>query len=141
MEKSFFTYYPIFQAPSTMSYYLMSWPAAPVAHASVCSIVLNPGQLPVYHPVTKENGVNSEKQVKIFKMGGSQEAFNEANKERMASAFFFLCLSDRKKDHMVYWLDVLFLLVKVVSFLLGSFFLIRFTLKVMVDLFQGFISR
>ena len=54
----------------------------------VCSIVLNPGQLPVYHPVMKENGVNSEEQVKIFKTGGAQEAFNEANKERVTSARF-----------------------------------------------------
>ena len=48
--------------------------------------MLNPCQLPVYHPVIKENGVNSEEQVKIFKTGGAQEAFNEANKERVTSA-------------------------------------------------------
>ena len=52
----------------------------------ICSIVLNPGQLPVYHPVIKENGVNIEEQVKIFETGGAQEAFNEANKERVTSA-------------------------------------------------------
>ena len=38
---------------------------------------------------------------------------------------------------MVYWPDVLFLLVKAVSLLLGSFCLIRFTLKAMVYLLQG----
>ena len=50
---------------------------------------------------------------------------------------FFFCLLDRKKDHMVYWPDVLFLLVKAVSLLLGSFCLIRFTLKAMAYLLQG----
>ena len=52
----------------------------------------------------------------------------------------FFCLSDRK-EHMVYWLGVLFLLVKAVSLLLGSFCLIQFTLKAMVYHLQGFISR
>ena len=42
---------------------------------------------------------------------------------------------------MVYWLDVLFLLVKAISLLLGSFCLIRFTLKEMVYLLKGFVSR
>ena len=42
---------------------------------------------------------------------------------------------------MVYWLDVLFLLVKAVSLLLESFCLIRFTLKAMVYLLKGFIPR
>ena len=115
-------HYPMFQAPSTMSYYHqnpVSWPAAPAAAANglmpfphpnhylftsplgygssrlcmqysalqhLTPPVLNPGQIPVYHPFTKANGVNSEEQVKIFKTGGAQEAFNEANKERVASA-------------------------------------------------------
>ena len=82
--------------------------------------------------------------MKIFKTGGAQEAFNEANKESdfsKASTLFFFYLSYKKKDQMVYWLDVLFLLVKAVSLLLGSFCLIRFTLKAMVYLLKGFISR
>ncbi|KAJ9695574.1 hypothetical protein PVL29_010851 [Vitis rotundifolia] len=115
-------HYPMFQAPSTMSYYHqnpVSWPAAsanglmPFPHPNhylftsplgyglngssrlcmqysalqhLTPPVLNPGQLPVYHPVTKANGVNSEEQEKIFKTGGAQEAFNEAKKERVASA-------------------------------------------------------
>ena len=87
-------------------------------------------------PKRKHSSVTPHK--KIFKTSGTQEAFNEANKERVASArlkiFFFFCLSDRKKGHMVYWLDVLFLLVKAVSLFLRSFCLIRFTLKTMVYL-------
>ena len=82
----------MFQAPSTTSYYPVSWPTAPAAHASVC-LVLNSGQLPVYHLVTKANGMNSKEQVKIFKTGGAQKGFNEENKERVASArlqHFFL---------------------------------------------------
>lgn len=117
-------HYPMFQAPSTMSYYHqnpVSWPATPAnglmpfpppnhylftsplgyglngssrlcmqysALPHLTPPVLNAGQIPVYHPVTKPNGMSSEEQgqVKIFKTGGAQEAFNEANKERVASA-------------------------------------------------------
>ncbi|CBI29995.3 unnamed protein product, partial [Vitis vinifera] len=118
-------HYPMFQAPSTMSYYHqnpVSWPAAsanglmPFPHPNhylftsplgyglngssrlcmqysalqhLTPPVLNPGQLPVYHPITKANGVNSEEQEKIFKTGGAQEAFNEAKKERSFSLFHF----------------------------------------------------
>ena len=82
--KKFF--YILFYVSSSFNNELLSSVLA--CSSRVCSIVLNPGQLPVYHPVMKENGVNSEEQVKIFKTGGAQEAFNEANKERVTSARF-----------------------------------------------------
>ena len=77
-------FYVLFYVPGFFNNELLSSVLA--CSSRVCSIVLNLGQLPVYHPVIKENGVNSKEQVKIFKTGGAQDAFNEANKERVTSA-------------------------------------------------------
>ena len=68
-------FYILFYVSSSFNNELLSSVLA--ISSRICSIVLNPSQLPVYHPVIKENGVNSEEQVKVFKTGGAQEAFNE----------------------------------------------------------------
>uniref|UniRef100_A0A5B6ZQ85 Stress response protein NST1 n=1 Tax=Davidia involucrata TaxID=16924 RepID=A0A5B6ZQ85_DAVIN len=45
--------------------------------------LLNPGQVPVYQPVPRANGMNSKEQTKICKAGGVQESHNEVNMERV----------------------------------------------------------
>ncbi|KAA8518317.1 hypothetical protein F0562_015800 [Nyssa sinensis] len=45
--------------------------------------LLNPGQVPVYQPVPRANGMNSKEQTKISKAGGLQEPHNEVNMERV----------------------------------------------------------
>ncbi|KAK3227169.1 hypothetical protein Dsin_007031 [Dipteronia sinensis] len=114
--------FPVFQPPSTMSYYhqnSVSWPAAPAnglipfphpnnylyagplgyglngnsrlcmqygALQHVATPLFNPGPVPVYQPVAKANGINTEEQTHISKQSATQDAFQDANTERVVSA-------------------------------------------------------
>lgn len=48
--------------------------------------LLNPGQVPIYQPVVKTNGMNSKDQTKISNPGVVQESFNEPKMQRAVSA-------------------------------------------------------
>ncbi|KAK9290609.1 hypothetical protein L1049_008780 [Liquidambar formosana] len=64
------------------SRYCMQYGALP----HLTTPMLNPGQVPVYHPVAKANGMKSVEPAKISKTGGTQEVISEANKERVVPA-------------------------------------------------------
>ncbi|GAV63978.1 hypothetical protein CFOL_v3_07496 [Cephalotus follicularis] len=49
---------------------------------NLASPLFHPGPVPVYQPVAKANGMNSQERIQLSKPGAAQEAFDEARTER-----------------------------------------------------------